>query len=664
MQSPIPGMHQADWIVLGVYFLVILIAGLWSALKLKDGNDFFMGGRRFGKLFMTFFAFGSGAKGQQNLIDVSGTGGAGPAGGRGCFLWLPVIPFCWLIAPLLRRMRALTTADFFGARFGPGTAVLYSVYGILISITFIAGALFSSGTVINTLTGNALDDMARQLDFQVPDIALVEQISSDESSDGRKATTGLTISRGWRSLKGHDYVILAMTLLFVTYGMAGGLNAVVITDFIQSGLVIAFSILFLPYIFFQADGPALLRHTAGAQVTGLSATSEIAGQSGPEPFTAFHVCVLTVTALCGLIVQPHTMAVCGAGRTELESRIGFTAGSFLKVSVLIAWLLAGLTCTAWYSGSNSSQLQSDSPADSALHASSQQENSRQHNGLPDTDKAETATPNSKDTNESSVRVLRSLLPAAVPGLAGLLIASLLAAAMSTSDTQMTVSSGLFTENIYKRHIAPGRSDRHYLWVGRFAGFAIVASAVILQMTFTDVIHAMQVVMGTAAVIGISMWFGLFWRQWNRTAVWVSTTAAVATWFIVSHYGNTISTSIPEADFMFRQTAKGMVMLNVWQCLCYLTAGVVSGILTSIMTVSQSPQQLDEFFVLLRTPVEEDEAVEAPCVVPEFNLKRDPVIEWAGFQIPRPTKQGMVGFAASWLLVLLIIGTVKLSGLFF
>ena len=91
------------------------------------------------------------------------------------------------------------------------------------------------------------------------------------------------------------------------------------------------------------------------------------------------------------------------------------------------------------------------------------------------------------------------------------MASLLAAVMSTSDAQMVVSSGLFTENIYKRHLAPDRSDSHYLWVARFAGLVIVLAALILQATFTDVIHAMKVVIKTPAAIGISMWFGIFWE---------------------------------------------------------------------------------------------------------------------------------------------------------
>ena len=53
------GLGTLDWIVLGVYFLVVLAIGIWSYTKVKTMADFFMGGRRFGKIFMMFCAFGS-----------------------------------------------------------------------------------------------------------------------------------------------------------------------------------------------------------------------------------------------------------------------------------------------------------------------------------------------------------------------------------------------------------------------------------------------------------------------------------------------------------------------------------------------------------------------------------------------------------------------------
>jgi SSS family solute:Na+ symporter len=60
-----------------------------------------------------------------------------------------------------------------------------------------------------------------------------------------------------------------------------------------------------------------------------------------------------------------------------------------------------------------------------------------------------------------------------PGLSGLLIASALAAAMSSLDSSINAISTIGVVDIYRRHLVKGRDDRHYLRAA-FA-FACVAS---------------------------------------------------------------------------------------------------------------------------------------------------------------------------------------------
>ena len=57
-----------------------------------------------------------------------------------------------------------------------------------------------------------------------------------------------------------------------------------------------------------------------------------------------------------------------------------------------------------------------------------------------------------------------------PGALGLMIASILAANMSTCSAFLVDSGALFTEGLYRQRLAPDRPDRHYLWVGRVSGF--------------------------------------------------------------------------------------------------------------------------------------------------------------------------------------------------
>jgi len=91
-----------------------------------------------------------------------------------------VTPFYWLIAPVMRRFRAITTADVFEARYNRSVAVLYALIGMLNLAINIGVMLKGSSAVISASTGGLLSA---------------------------------------------DVTIAVMTVIFVIYGVAGGLSA-------------------------------------------------------------------------------------------------------------------------------------------------------------------------------------------------------------------------------------------------------------------------------------------------------------------------------------------------------------------------------------------------------------------------------------------------------
>lgn len=60
------------------------------------------------------------------------------------------------------------------------------------------------------------------------------------------------------------------------------------------------------------------------------------------------------------------------------------------------------------------------------------------------------------------------------GLKGVVVAGIVAAAISTFDSMGSSLSALFTRDIYARLIASGKKDEHYVWVSRAATFVILA----------------------------------------------------------------------------------------------------------------------------------------------------------------------------------------------
>lgn len=758
------GLAPADWIVLAVYFLVILFIGLWSMRKVKDMADFFMGGRRFGAVSMMFFAFGAGTSSEQAVGVVAGTYRVGLAGIWWQFLWLWATPFYWIVAPIMRRMRALTTADFFENRFSPSTALLYSVYGIAMSIVFIAGGIYATGKMVNALTGNELDKMSRRLDWQVPDIkwdrdrgwfgrgtlthvtqdadtittldagrvpmSVAEQIGllvplSDELSvtttvsgsewtvrdnqrnvdyvlrkvpvpaktpaedappqDGanKAAADGLAPPQpqpqethlqvkgsGWRQVQGYEFAILAMTFLFVVYGMLGGLGAAIITDLIQGILTIAFSFLLLPFVFAKIGGFGNL-HSEGELRQGmfnLVGSAEVAKRLDVDPITIFYVVMLSITALAGIVVQPHIMGVCGAGKTEFEGRFGFTFGNFLKRLCTVAWTFTGLACLVWYLGSNSPLPHKERPAtesaafadlpaeeqakiktDRELYADLKLAASDDFKNLPKAKQDKLEKTEKAFADGLFGKAAYDILPTIAPGLVGLLLASLLAAVMSTGDAQMVVSSGLFTENIYRRYVSRKRSERHYVWIGRLSGLVFVLIALVLQSSFTDIIHALKIIIKTPAAIGISLWIGIVWRGWTAAAVWTSTIVSLTAWALLANFPE-VAQGWGLPDYMFRIRSNGdLAMIESWQNVFYLSAGVIVGFLTSFVTRQTSDDKLDRFFRLLHTPVRPDEFVESPCALPDNPLPaNDKLLNLKSIELPKPSFSGVAGFVIAWI----------------
>ncbi len=54
------GLTIFDILIIVLYFGVVLAVGVWASRRIRGEEDFFLAGRRFGKLVQTFAAFGQG----------------------------------------------------------------------------------------------------------------------------------------------------------------------------------------------------------------------------------------------------------------------------------------------------------------------------------------------------------------------------------------------------------------------------------------------------------------------------------------------------------------------------------------------------------------------------------------------------------------------------
>ncbi len=413
-------LHWMDLVILVSYLIGITLLGVWMARRVHSLSDFFMP-RRFGVWTMIMHAFGTGTASDQAVSVASSTAQRGLSGIWYQWLWLIPTPFYWLIAPMMRRFRAVTTADVLKLRFDSSVAVLFASVGIASMSVKIGVMLKGAVALITAGTADAID----------PNLA-----------------------------------IAIMTILFVVYGVAGGLAAAIVTDFVQGLMTLVFSFILLPFVLGAVGGMAGVHRT----ITDRDMLSLVA----PGEISTFFVVMMGVQALAGIIAQPHVMGVCAAGRTELEGRMGFMLGNFVKRLCTIAWCLTAIAAVAWY-------MQQGTPLEVIR---------------------------SKDFADRLYGdVARRFLPDVMPGLLGLFLASLLAAVMSSCDSFMISSAGLFTENIY-RPWRPKQSAAHYVRIGRVASLVVVAGGVWFALWVPNVVRRVEIWFKIAPMTGIALWMGL------------------------------------------------------------------------------------------------------------------------------------------------------------
>ncbi|MDP6578907.1 MAG: sodium:solute symporter family protein [Candidatus Marinimicrobia bacterium] len=558
------GLHITDFIVLILYFLGITVIGIWTSKKIKTVDDFFMP-RKFGKFSLMMHGFGTGTHSDQAVGVASKTFSSGLSGIWYQWLWLFVTPFYWLIAPLLRRFRAITMADVFVARYDQSVGMLFAFIGMVNLMVNIGLILKGSSAIISATFGEAISSST---------------------------------------------IIVIMTILFLIYGIVGGLTAAIVTDFFQGILTIIFSFFLLPFVLSAVGGlEGMHRTIADPKMFSLIA---------PEEIGIFYIVIISINGLVGWVTQPHTMGNCAAGKTEMDGRIGVTCGNFIKRFCTVAWSLTGLAAVAYLIGDNI------------------------------------------DPDKVYGLMARDFLPQIMPGLLGIFLASLLASVMSSCDSFMIASSALFTENIY-RPLMPKKSSKHYIQIGRIASLIIVAGGVSFAFWLPGVVKGLEIFWKISPMMGIVFWLGLFWRRATVAGAWAATFSAFFMWWITTlpTFISLIG-SLPIADnarFVVEK-ATGAEIYLPWQMILYLITGVCTGIAVSLFTQPVEKQKLDNFYALARTPVLANESfISKPCTIPENVTvsKAKKLFSTNNLEILRPSKISIIGFIVSWIFVAILVG---------
>lgn len=145
------------------------------------------------------------------------------------------------------------------------------------------------------------------------------------------------------------------------------------------------------------------------------------------------------------------------------------------------------------------------------------------------------------------------------GLLGLVLASLLAALMSTIDTHVILASSYVVNDLYRRFLVPVQSDKHYVFVGRIAGIVVMMLGAAVAWQANSIGELFFLAMSLLAGIGpayVLRW--TWWRVRARTEIAALISSFTTTW-VVNH-NSTFFAIGPFADATGSVTPEGRLVI--------------------------------------------------------------------------------------------------------
>lgn len=267
-------------------------------------------------------------------------------------------------------------------------------------------------------------------------------------------------------------VQIIAAVVIVSYTLIGGFNAVCWTDFIQ-GMLMLMALMLVPIIMLgviKTSGPVGTTSAPIDNFWSLLASGKFDWASISE--------ILTGLAWgLGYFGMPHILIRYMSIKSEKEMKKSQKIGIIWLFFILLFATLFALLARTFLGDS-----------------------------LP-----------KDDRNLVFIKVIQTIFrPGAIALIGGLFLSAIIAASMSTADSQLLASSSAFSSDIYKTSIRKKASNKEMLWVGRLTvAFISIVALLIALFVSNDI---MQLVSAAWSIFGASfgpvILLSLFWKRFN------------------------------------------------------------------------------------------------------------------------------------------------------
>ena len=467
-------------IFFGSLFAVMAV-GLWAGRKEDDSQDYYLAGRQARWWGVAASIFGSNIS-ANHMVGMMGLGFS--VGFAQSHFEITAIAglmlLCYGFLPVYRRLNAYTLSEYLSRRYNETSRVIYALI-MLVAIVVIqmVPAFYIGSRSLNIL----LQEQSGPVDWN------------------------------WYAMG-----IVLMAVVTGTYTIIGGLKAVIITDVLQSILMLVAAVIVALLLFAQPEIGGwgnLVRMDAaedGANMLHLYESSSHPDLPWSGLLTGLMILHFNYWATNQFIVQRAL-----AARSDRQARFGIIIAGFLKL--LIPYLSIGAGIAAFYFY-------------------------RERNVTVASD-------------ATFPQLLRDVVAPLGYGVVGLVAAGLIGAILSSIDSMMNSAATLFTFDFYKRYINPDASEKTLIRVGQICiTVFIIASAALAIFTmdpnsqekFFLIIAKHQAKLVTGLVIAFAM--GMFWKRATGAGAVAAIGAGIVTSYALPAWYLNLAPKYPALAAMF------------------------------------------------------------------------------------------------------------------
>lgn len=173
-------------------------------------------------------------------------------------------------------------------------------------------------------------------------------------------------------------------------------------------------------------------------------------------------------------------------------------------------------------------------------------------------------------NDLAYPAMLTFLP---PGLLGLVVASLAAAYMSTMSTSVNWGSSILVNDVYRRFLQPGATERQLVWAGRLSTALLMIAACAFSLTIESALGIFQLLLQIGAGTGLLYLLRWYWWRINAATELAAMIASVSVAVLMARFGGGLES--------WQQLAIGVALTTAcWLACAFLTAPTEQATLVS------------------------------------------------------------------------------------